>query len=345
MKDIWIRLTGVPLVAVGMQFVYDGNQAFTRWPLAAQHLAVGLVMTVALWEGTRGLLVLMRRLFPRHDQTTRRLVLQTLSSLVFTFVATVAVKWGFQRAFGIELYPTGQLWRSFLLNLAPTLFVTSLYESAYFFGGWKTNIQRAEALARAGIQSELAVLKSQLDPHFLFNSLNTLTALIDETNAEAQQFVEQLADVYRYVLLSRDKTTVTLCEELAFVEAYVALNKTRFRDDLLVERHIGTGAAQGTVAPLSVQMLVENALKHNRVSPESPLRLVLRAEAGAAGYVSVTNNVQPKTGLEQSTKVGLRNIIDRYRLLTQQPVQVSEEAGVFTVRLPLLNWEPQAPLS
>ena len=345
MNDKWIRLTGAPLVAVGMQFAYGSSQAFTRWPLAAQHLAVGLAMTVALWEGTRGLLMLMRRLFPRHDQTTRRLVLQTLSSLLFTFVATVAVKWGFQRAFGIELYPTGQLWRSFLLNLAPTLFVTSLYESAYFFGEWKTNIQRAEALARAGIQSELAVLKSQLDPHFLFNSLNTLTALIDETNAEAQQFVEQLADVYRYVLLSRDKTTVTLCEELAFVEAYVALNKTRFRDDLLVERHIGAGAAQGIVAPLSVQMLVENALKHNRVSPESPLRLVLRAEAGAAGYVSVANNVQPKTSLEQSTKVGLRNIIDRYRLLTQQPVQVSEEAGVFTVRLPLLNWEPQAPLS
>ena len=121
--------------------------------------------------------------------------------------------------------------------------MTSLYESAYFFGEWKTNIQRAEALARAGIQSELAVLKSQLDPHFLFNSLNTLTALIDETNAEAQQFVEQLADVYRYVLLSRDKTTVTLSEELAFVEAYVALNKTRFRDDLLVEQHIGASPA------------------------------------------------------------------------------------------------------
>ena len=344
MNDKWIRIIGAPLVAVGMQFVYDGSEAFARWPLAAQHLAVGLAMTVALWEGTRGLLVLMRHLFPRYDQTMRRLVLQTLSSLLFTFVATIAFKWFFQLAFGIELCPASQLWHSFLLNLAPTLFVTSLYESAYFFGEWKTNIQRAEALARAGIQSELAVLKSQLDPHFLFNSLNTLTAIIDDTNAEAQQFVEQLADVYRYVLLSRDKTTVTLAEELAFVEAYVALNKTRFRDDLLVERHIGAGAAQGTVAPLSVQMLVENALKHNLVSPESPLRLVLRAEAGEAGYVSVANNVQPKTGLEQSTKVGLRNIIDRYRLLTQQPVQVSDEAGVFTVRLPLLNWEHKAPL-
>lgn len=337
MNDKWIRIVGAPLVAVGMQFVYDGSAALTHWPLAAQHLMVGLAMTVVLWEGTRGLLLLMRRLFPRYDQTVHRLLLQTLSSLLYTLVATVAVKWIFQLAFGIELCSAGQLWHSFLLNLAPTLFVTSLYESAYFFGEWKTNIQRAEALARAGIQGELAALKSQLDPHFLFNSLNTLSALIDDTNAEAQQFVEQLADVYRYVLLSRDKTTVSLAEELAFVEAYVALNKTRFRDDLLLERHIGAGAAQGTVAPLSVQMLVENALKHNRISPESPLRLILRAEGGTAGFVSVANNVQPKTTLEQSTKVGLRNIIDRYRLLTEQPVQVSSNADFFTVRLPLLN--------
>ena len=337
MNDKWIRIIGAPLVAVGMQFVYDGSKAFAQWPLAAQHLAVGLAMTVALWEGTRGLLRLMRHLFPRYDQTVHRLLLQTLGSLLYTFAATCFTKWVFQLAFGIELCPADQLWHSFLLNLAPTLFVTSLYESAYFFGEWKTNIQRAEALARAGLQGELAALKSQLDPHFLFNSLNTLAALIDDTNAEAQQFVEQLADVYRYVLLSRDQTTVTLAEELAFVEAYVALNKTRFRNDLLVESHIGAGAGQGTVAPLSVQMLIENALKHNRVSPESPLRLVLRAEAGATGYVSVANNLQPKSSFEPSTKVGLRNIIDRYRLLTVQPVQVSNEAGVFTVRLPLLQ--------
>jgi len=91
------------------------------------------------------------------------------------------------------------------------------------------------------------------------------------------------------------------------------------------------------VAPLSVQMLIENALKHNVISPQSPLRVLLQAEGGAAGYVSVANNVQLKTGLAASTKVGLRNIIDRYRLLTPQPVEVNNEAGFFTVRLPLLH--------
>ncbi len=337
MNDKWIRLAGIPLVAALMHFPFNGLPTYLNAEALANY-GVALAITTVLWEGNRGLFILSRRWFPHFAHTARRLVVQTLLSVGFTLVATLALHWFFLAAFAFSICPTHQLLsHSFLLNLFPTLFVTSLYESAYFFGEWKTNIQRVEALARAGLQGELAALKSQLDPHFLFNSLNTLAAIIDDSNAEAQQFVEQLADVYRYVLLSRDQTTVTLSEELAFVEAYVALNKTRFRNDLLVESHIEAGAAQRTVAPLSVQMLIENALKHNRVSPESPLRLVLRAEAGTAGYVSVANNLQPKSSFEPSTKVGLRNIIDRYRLLTTQPVQVSSEAGIFTVRLPLLQ--------
>ena len=336
MNDKWLRLIGIPVVGTIMYVVFDG------WPRAYDqaflgHYLFSLFITLLLWEGNRANFLLMRRLFPRYEQTGRRLVLQTASSIVFTFLATLFLTELHFWLFGVPLCARGHFFESFLLKLVPTFMVTSVYESAYFFGEWKKNIQRAEALARAGIQGELAALKSQLDPHFLFNSLNTLSALIDDTNAEAQAFVDQLADVYRYVLLSRDKTTVTLAEELAFVEAYVALNKTRFRDDLLVESHIGAGASQGAVAPLSVQMLVENALKHNRISADTPLRLVLRAEGGAAGYVSVANNVQPKATLEKSTKVGLRNIIDRYRLLTRHPVEVRSEADFFTVTLPLLG--------
>lgn len=337
MNDKWARILGVPVVALLMIVVYDGAATFQNWRGLLPHLGVSLLITGTIWTGVRAILMQMRRLFPRFDQTASRLFVQTICSLAFTYVATVVLKAALHRLLSIELCTNDEVWHSYLLNLVPTLFIMSLYESAYFFGEWKKNIQRAEALARAGIQSELAALKSQLDPHFLFNSLNTLTALIDDTNAEAQNFVEQLADVYRYVLLSRDKTTVTLTEELAFVDAYVALNKTRFREDLLVESHIVPGAASGVVAPLSVQMLVENALKHNRISSESPLHLVLRAEGGAAGYVSVTNNLQVKSSLEQSTKVGLRNIIERYRLLTRQPVEVLNEAGEFSVRLPLIQ--------
>ncbi|HEX8427562.1 hypothetical protein [Hymenobacter sp.] len=104
-----------------------------------------------------------------------------------------------------------------------------------------------------------------------------------------------------------------------------------------MERDIAPAAYAANVAPLSLQMLVENAIKHNVISPENPLRVMLRAGGSTEGYFSVMNNVQPKTSLEQSTKVGLRNIISRYRLLSERPVEVLRENGLFTVRVPLLQ--------
>ena len=334
MNDKWFRLLGIPVIAGLMHLLYATMPfAFSRPWLTGY--AISLVFTTTFWEGNRAIFLLMRRLFPRYDQTMRRLVTQTLSSAVFTFVATFVVTKGLEMVLGTLICPGNRYWLKGLYNLLPTFMVTSFYESAYFFGEWKRNLQRSEALARASIQGELEALQRQLDPHFLFNSLNTLSALIDDANAEAQDFVEQLADVYRYVLLSRDRPTVTLAEELKFVDAYVALNKTRFRNDFLVEHQLSAETVGSTsVAPLSVQMLIENALKHNVVSAASPLHVRLST---ANGYVSVANNVQPKPALAASTKVGLQNIIDRYRLLTERPVEVLHEGGFFTVRLPLLG--------
>jgi hypothetical protein len=334
LNDKWLRLLGIPVVSFTMHIVFDGWPREVSWPVVNGFL-FGLFITVLLWEGNRAIFVLMRRLFPHYDQTVRRLVVQTLSSLAFTFVATLFLNELHRLLFGVPLCAEDELLGAFLGKLVPTLLVTSFYESIYFFGEWKKNLQRSEALARASLQSELETLRSQLDPHFLFNSLNTLAALIEDDNEPAHTYLEQLADVYRYVLVSRDKTTVPLREEMAFVEAYLYLNKTRFRDDLQVEQHIAPAAYATSVAPLSLQMLVENAIKHNVISPESPLRVTLTTEADSH-YVRVENNVQPKTGLEQSTKVGLRNIISRYRLLSAQPVEVRREDGLFTVRVPLL---------
>jgi hypothetical protein len=334
MNDKWIRLAGIPLVAALMNVFFKGLPVELTGARLASY-AVALSVTVVLWEGNRAIFIGMRRRLPRYDQTALRLTVQTLASVAFTFGTTALLKQAWQLV-DVTLCPDGPVLQSAFANLLPTAFVTSLYESAYFFGEWKRNLQRSEALARAGMQSELETLRSQLDPHFLFNSLNTLAALIEDDNEPAHTYLEQLADVYRYVLVSRDKTTVPLREEMAFVEAYLYLNKTRFREDLQVERDIAPAAYAASVAPLSLQMLVENAIKHNVISPQNPLRVLLRAGGAAESYFSVMNNLQPKTGLEQSTKVGLQNIINRYRLLSTRPVEVLRDNDLFTVRVPLL---------
>ena len=220
-------------------------------------------------------------------------------------------------------------------TLIPTLCVTLIYESVIFFQDWKRNVQKTEALARENMESQLEVLKNQLDPHFLFNSLNTLASLTDYENTEAQQYLEQLSDVYRYVLLSRDKDTVTLEEEMAFLDAFVYLNKVRFRENLQVVKEISPEAYQQQVAPLSLQMLVENAIKHNIVSREKPLKILIKQEGEA--FLMVVNNVQEKTIFEKSTKTGLQNISNRYQLLSNQQVEISRGKDVFSVRIPLMK--------
>ncbi len=348
MNDKWFRLIGIPVVAAVMHVTFGGWSVQYN-ATEAKQFGFSFFITLMLWEGNRANFLFMRRLFPRYHQTMQRLVLQTVVSIGFTAVATLIFSQVYWALFHAPMCVQGGFMYAFLLKLVPTFMVTSVYESAYFFGEWKKNFQRSEALTRAGIQSELETLRSQLDPHFLFNSLNTLAALIDDDNDPAHKYLEQLADVYRYVLLSRDKTTVPLHEEMAFVDAYLYLNQTRFRDNLQVERDIDPAAYARRVAPLSLQMLVENAIKHNVISPQNPLRVRLQASAcsGSTGgspasdegeaYFSVANNLQPKTGLEQSTKVGLRNIINRYRLLSARPVEVLRDNGLFTVRVPLLT--------
>lgn len=192
--------------------------------------------------------------------------------------------------------------------------------------------KKTESLARENVQSQLETLKNEIDPHFLFNSLNTLAALIDAENYPAGEYLEKLADVYRYVLTSRDKNTVTLEEEMTFLDDYVYLNKVRFRDNLQIIKKISSEAYRQLVALLSLQMLVENAIKHNIVAKERPLHIRIIQEEGR--YLSVVNNVEAKMIFELSTKVGLKNIANRYKLLSDEQFEIKKEADILNSGFP-----------
>ncbi|TGE27952.1 sensor histidine kinase [Hymenobacter metallicola] len=339
MNDRRLRLLGIPLLALLITlFTLDELPAEPLPSMLLVHLAVSLLFTATLWLGTRTIWAGLLRRYPAVEQTRRRLWLLAATGLLYTAVATVALV-----AFMHLLMPPyfslapRDLLNQIIFNLIPGTLVLMLYESIHFFEQWEHNVRRAEQLTQAGVQSQLEALQNQLDPHFLFNSLNTLAALIDEANTPAQQFVEQLADVYRYVLLSREKATVPLGEELAFVATYVALQKTRFRDNLRVQHRIPAELLTRRVAPLSVQLLVENALKHNVVSREHPLDITISADE-ASGYLQVQNSFRPRAaGLGPSTGLGLQNTVHRYELLqAPQPVRIEATAAAFTVALPLL---------
>lgn len=198
----------------------------------------------------------------------------------------------------------------------------------------ESRMQRLEKLKQESIRSQYEALKSQINPHFLFNSFNTLISFIEESPTQAVEYVERLSDFYRVILAYREKERITLEEELRLVRDFGYLLEKRFGQNFALDIRIDEPAGY-FVAPLALQILVENAVKHNVVSKAKPLRV--RIEVQGEGYLLVANTLQPKLTAEPSTGFGLKGIIDRYSLLTERPVQVEKEGEEFRVKIPLLT--------
>ncbi|MEL7222132.1 MAG: histidine kinase, partial [Bacteroidota bacterium] len=214
--------------------------------------------------------------------------------------------------------------------------VLSLYEGVYFYYRWKLSVVEAERLRKENISSQLDALRNQVNPHFLFNSLNTLTYLIPEDEDRAVRFVQQLSKVYRYILEIRDRSLITVAEELDFLEAYQFLLFERFGDNLKIDLQIDPAIRQMYMIPLSMQLLLENAIKHNIISKDKPLHIEITADLVRDGML-VRNRLQPRQQQQASTKVGLDNIRSRYAFYTTDTVLVDTNDGWFSVYLPLLH--------
>ncbi len=197
-----------------------------------------------------------------------------------------------------------------------------------------------EKLERENIQSQLEGLKNQVNPHFLFNSLNTLTYIIPEDQNLAVRFVQQLSKVYRYILEIRDRKLICLSEELAFLDAYVFLLKDRFGENFKIDINIPESYLNLKVVPLSLQILMENAIKHNIISALKPLRVEVFIENNLK--LIVKNNLQKKNHVMNSTKVGLQNIKNRYSFFSDQKVEVFATTDSFVVSIPLIQIDEKA---
>jgi LytS/YehU family sensor histidine kinase len=213
--------------------------------------------------------------------------------------------------------------------------ISTIYESIYLYQNWKRTLLETEQLRREQVESQLEGLKNQVNPHFLFNSLNTLACLIPEDEGKAVHFVQKLSRVYRYILEMKDKKLVTLAEELKFLQAYIFLVKERFGENLQVEVDVPEAVQSLQIVPLSLQILFENAIKHNVISQGKPLTIALRVEGSK---LVGANKLQPKAQVMPGTRTGLDNVRNRYRYFTNDPVAISSDNGCFEVHLPMLQF-------
>lgn len=217
-----------------------------------------------------------------------------------------------------------------------TFFIMTFLFAREFFTGWRQAAINLEKLRSEQLASQYETLKSQVNPHFLFNSLNVLTSLVHQDPDTAVRFIKKLSEVYRFVLDSRKQEVVDLRTEMTFVNDYMYLQKIRFGDNLICKTDIPNNVLNKVVPPLSIQMLVENAIKHNEVSSDYPLQIQIFADDET---ITVSNNRRLRRNTDPSSGFGLDNIRDRYEFLSGKKVLITQTESIFEVKLPLLNIE------
>jgi sensor histidine kinase YesM len=277
---------------------------------------------------------------PWTQNLTLRLFVSLIATVVYTTVAWVFIVWLWMAVLEGETYSFSRLMNilpqnknAFFISLLITFFVSAVMHGRSFLVNWRQSLIEGEQLKKAQIAAKYEALRNQVNPHFLFNSLNVLTTLVHKDADLAEQFIRQLSLNYRYVLDTREREVVSIEEEIKNLGAYIFLMKIRFGESL--KATIKPFDIKGvSVAPLTLQMLVENALKHNEVSKSNPLSIDVFLEGD---FVVVKNNIQLKNSVGESTGVGLENIRARYKFLSDKMVEVFEENRCFIVKIPVIN--------
>lgn len=215
-----------------------------------------------------------------------------------------------------------------------TFIILLIIHIVYLYKWYQENKIKEQKIIAGTASAQFESLKNQIDPHFLFNSLNVLSSLIEENPENAQRFTTSLSKIYRYVLEQKDKELVSVSEELAFAKTYMNLLKMRFENSITFELPEGFDNPETKVVPLSLQLLLENTIKHNVVSERKPLHIKIYIENN---YLIVENNLQKKEVLQDRRGVGLQNIVNRYGLISERKMLIEESATFFKVKIPILT--------
>ena len=297
-----------------------------------------MLLTLMVLEGIFWLNKLIAIKNDWENYFVRRFILQFTADSFYTLLIIIGIRLTISFAFFEKDFIKFSDEAIYLVVAIILVLLVNLSDMGWFlFSRWKTSIVEIEKYKKEKAEFHLGMLQAQLNPHFLFNSLNTLSSLIYESKDLAAEFTRELADVYRYVLDSRNKELVSLKEEKTFTDSFIKLYRIRFDKKLTINFNIAI-TNKLLVPPLIMQLLIENAVKHNIVSQNKPLTIDIFQKDN---LIIVKNNLQEKRSTSYSTEVGLDNIINRYKYFTDNKVAISKTETEFIVEIPIISVDEQ----
>ena len=332
-----LMLIGIPVLALMMPVMldlYSPDQGYEYW---THQVPESLFFVIGFWIFYRELCIFLRRRFPLLTDTRKRIfyefaiivisapiLKQLLAYLIWTFLALCNIQ---------DHDPPGNI-QTLLAIFLPSGMILAIYEAVYFFVKYKDSILEKERLETAHVQTQLEILRNQINPHFLFNSLNTLMNLIPKDPDAAINYLSKLSKFYRFAVGTRDEKLIGLDKEIECARLYADLLKIRFGDAIAIDfDDLKPNGFQ--ILPMSLQLLIENAVKHNVVSKTQPLNISVSLNEEQS-YLAVKNNLQKRIQEVSSTGMGLQNISQRFSFFTEKPILIEHSNGDFSVALPIL---------
>ncbi len=334
--DRMVRLIGVPFFGLVIPSA-TGLIVLSRlspFQIFAYYLYFVFIAWV-VWEGNLYLRDRFLRIIGEYESSLRKYVLMIAMNVFYTAPVSLGLLFGWKWTCKIDYVANSNLFIASAVIIVSVIFITNVYDKLYTTKKDQLQKVKYEQLEKAKVQAELEALKNQIDPHFMFNALNSLGYLIEDNPQKAQQYAENLAEVYRYILRSKDKDLVLLHEEIAFMQLYTSLLELRYEDAFQVHLSIDDSAKNTyLLPPVSMMVALENAVKHNEVSSSRNLIVDIQLQEN---QLQIKNKLQERKTYKESTKTGLKNLDERCQKLLGKGIGIGQTEGYFVLDIPLLK--------
>jgi LytS/YehU family sensor histidine kinase len=338
-NDFWFSVIGI--LTISFITAYFSNYSNVVLSIAEVAFSWGFSLFIGIisWLIIRTIMIYLRKKHPNFHDDTKRIILLFLAIISTVFLVDFIGSMLISLIPNVNYVGGDPRIKMLIFSISLIVMIMAIYEAIFYNIRLKKSVRDEEQSKQAIIQAQLDVLRNQAQPHFFFNTLNTLRDIIDQNSKEdAKKFVDKLSDMYRFLLDAGNANLISLRDELKFSKAYIHIQSERFGDNLKLNWNIPETALDTMIVPMSLQLLLENAIKHNVISRAKSLEVHINIKNDC---VVVDNRIQAKSTQLPSTKIGLKNIEKRYALITEKLVEIVDDGKQFSVSLPLLKKSEQ----